>query len=89
MKVRLALAAASLTALALVAAGSAGASGYRVTGTATEDWWSGDLYSTAPVVTTFETFRFNEASGFHASGTEPRPRVSIVSRPSTRRSDET
>ena len=71
MKVRLALAAASMTALALIAAGSAGASGYRITGTATADWWSGVLYSTAPVVTTIETGRFNESSGvFHASGTE-------------------
>ena len=71
MKVRLVLAAASLTALALVAAGSAGAAQYRITGTATVDMWLGTLYSTAPVVTTLDSVRFNESSGvFHVSGTE-------------------
>jgi hypothetical protein len=71
MKVRLALAAAALAALALVSAGSAGAGQYRITGTATGDLWAGDLYSTAPVVTTIDTGRFNESSGtFHVTGTE-------------------
>jgi hypothetical protein len=72
MKLRLWFAVVAIAAVSLVAAaGAAAAQQQTVSGTATADWWSGDLYSTAPVVTTIESGRFNEASGvFHVSGTE-------------------
>jgi hypothetical protein len=70
MKRRLALVAFVAVAAAILTSPAAAAQ-RTVTGTATGDWWSGDLYSTAPVVTTIDSGRFNEHAGvYHVTGTE-------------------
>jgi hypothetical protein len=73
MKASTALAVIAVAAAAILAlaAPAGAATQVKVAGTVAGDWWSGGLYSTAPVAATFELRSFIESSGVYlGSGTE-------------------